>query len=62
MNNTTTTNNNDSIFIYIMLSVELLNAVIVIWTSYKLTHLNFIIDHIDCCCCEFTGVNIEVSD
>ena len=64
MNNTDTNNtdNSENIFIYIMLGIELLNAVIAIWSSYKLGHIALNAQHIKCCCLEFDNVQLDISD
>lgn len=64
MNSTSSYLEDDSnpIFIYIMLIIELLNCMISAVTSYKLGHFQFKTDHIKCCCFEFDGIDIEVSD
>lgn len=61
MNNTDTEthNNNENIFIYIMLGIELLNAFVALWTSYKMGYILLNIGHIKCCCFEFDNVYLE---
>lgn len=63
MNNTdTNTDNAENIFIYIMLGIELLNAVIAVWSSYKLGHIVLNLEHVKCCCFEFDNVFLDISD
>jgi hypothetical protein len=64
MNITNTENVDDSnpIFIYIMLIIEVINALISAWTSYKLGHFEMHANHVKICCCEFDNIDIEVSD
>ena len=65
MNTTNTKHDIDdsnTIFLYIMLAIELVNSLIALWTSYKLQHLNFIASHIECCGIICDDVNIEISD
>ena len=50
------------IYIYIMLGIELVNSIIALWTSYKLQHLNFVAEHIECCGIICDDLNISISD
>ena len=67
MMNTTNTHedlidDSNPIFIYCMIGIEVLNALVAIWTSWKLGHLNLIIQHVKCGCIEFDDIHLEVSD
>ena len=62
VNNDIPLDDSNPIFIYIMLGVEICNVLISAWTSYKLGHFELHANHVKVCCCEFDGINIEVSD
>lgn len=64
MNRTLTHVDDDSnpVFVYLLLAIEMLTCVLSLITGYKLGHFTIKSDHIKCCCFEFDGLDIEVSD
>jgi len=51
------------VLVYAILGIEILNAIISAWTSYKLGHLELKASHISvCCCCSFDNIDIDIGD
>ena len=52
-----------SLFLYIITFIEVLNVLISTWTSYHLGHFNFEIKHSECCfCCICDDFTVNLSD
>lgn len=64
--NTTTTNHElddtNPIIIYIMIAVEIINAIINFLMAYKLDHLKFNASHVECCGCIFDDIYIDTDE